>query len=166
MVGLERFPLIAMGRMQWLAGKHGESAESLTKPSPVQSLAAVGAALSRDETRALDAAYLLFRQGALQPPLADLAGDEADIFVLEDATPGLLAAQEAERLMRSSGLAVKLRGIGVTRSPSKADALSTRCETIVPDVNAGLHWIASQLRLEADRSCCGEIEVVPSCQGG
>jgi hypothetical protein len=145
-VGLDQFPLIAMGRMQWLAGKHGESVESLTKPSPVQSLAAVGAAWSGDETHALDAAYELFKHGALRSPLAEMAGEDADIFVLEDATPGLLAAEKALSLLRASGLAVRLRGIGVTRSPSKAHALSTHCEVIVPDVDAGLDWIASLLK--------------------
>jgi hypothetical protein len=132
--------------MQWLAAKHGESVESLTKPSPVQSLAAVGAAWSSDETRALDAAYELFKRGALTSPLSEMAGDEVEIFVLEDATPGLLAAEEAQNLLRGTGLDARLRGIGVTRSPSKAGALSTHCEAIVPDVNTGLDWIESQLK--------------------
>jgi hypothetical protein len=145
-VGLGQFPLIAMGRMRWLAGKNGESVESLTKPSPVQSLAAVGAAWSGDETRALDAAYELFKHGELTSPLSDMAGEEAEVFVLEDATPGMLAAEEALSLLSAYGLAARLRGIGVTRSPSKADALSTHCEAIVPDVNAGLEWIASQVK--------------------
>ena len=145
-VGLDQLPLIAMGRMRWLAGRHGESVESLTKPSPVQSLAAVGAAQSGDETRALEAAYELFRHGALRSPLAHLAGEEVEIFVLEDATPGLLAAEEALSLLRAYGLDVRLRGIGVTRSPSKADALSTHCVAFVPDVYAGFDWIASQVK--------------------
>ena len=146
-VGLDQLPLIAMGRMQWLAAKHGESVESLTKPSPVQSLAAVGAAWSGDETRALDAAYDLFMRGALTSPMADMAGGEVEIFVLEDATPGLLAAEEAQKLLRGAGLDARLRGIGVTRSPSKADALSTHFEVIVPDVDAGFDWIASQVKI-------------------
>jgi hypothetical protein len=132
--------------MLWLAEKHGESVESLTKPSPAQSLAAVGAAWSGDETRALDAAYALFKRGALTSPLADMAGDEVEIFVLEDATPGLLATKEAQNLLRGASLDARKRGIGVTRSPSKADALSAHCEVIVPDVNSGLDWIESQLK--------------------
>jgi hypothetical protein len=145
-VGLDRFPLVAMGRMQWLARKHGEAVEGLTKPSPVQSLAAVGAAWGGDEARALDAAHELFEHGALRSPLAEMAGEEAEIYVLEDATPGLQAAEGAGGLLRACGLAVRVRGIGVTRSPSKADALSTHCEVIVPDVDAGLDWIASQVK--------------------
>jgi hypothetical protein len=144
-VGLHQVPLIAMGRMQWLADRHGEPVEGLTKPSPVQSLAAVGAAWNGDEAGALDAAYELFRHGTLRSPLADMAGEEVEVFVLEDTTPGLLATEGAQSLLSECGVALGLRGIGVTRSPSKAKSLSTHCEAIVPDVNAGLLWIASQL---------------------
>jgi hypothetical protein len=44
------------------------------------------------------------------------------------------------------GISAQLRGIGVSRSQVKAGALAPYCTTIVPDVNAGLSWIESNLR--------------------
>lgn len=141
LLDLEQYPLIAMGRMQWLADRHGETAEALTKPSPVQVLAALGAAVSGEEVPALEAAYALYRHGQFRPPLADLTGQHIQVFVLEDATLGLQAAADGLRLLEKYGLSTQMRGIGVTRSPAKTAALIPYCETIVPDVNVGLAWI-------------------------
>lgn len=142
---LERYPLVAGGRMQWLADRHGERAEALTKPSPVQVLAALGATIGGEEVPALEAAYALYRHGHLRPPLAALAGQPCQVFVLEDATPGLQAAVEGQRLLAAQGCEVRVRGVGVTASPAKAEALAPYCETLVADVNAGLAWIEAQV---------------------
>jgi phosphoglycolate phosphatase-like HAD superfamily hydrolase len=142
---LERYPLVARGRMQWLADRYDERAEALTKPSPVQVLAALGAAIGGEEVPALEAAYALYRHGRLQPPLAALAEQPCQVFVLEDATPGLQAAAEGQRLLSAQGCEVRVRGVGVTASPAKAKALAPYCETLVADVNAGLAWIKDQI---------------------
>lgn len=144
-LGLERYPLIAMGRMQWLADRHGEAVEALTKPSPVQTLAALGAAVSGTEGPALEAAYALYRDGRLLPPLADLVGRSGQLFILEDAMLGLQAAAGALRLLERHGLTLRMRAVGVTPAPVKAEALVPYCEVIVPDVNAGLAWVADAL---------------------
>ena len=52
-------PLIAGGRVQWLALQHGKGAGDYIKPSPVQALAAIGAAFSNEELPALHAAAAL-----------------------------------------------------------------------------------------------------------
>jgi hypothetical protein len=146
MVGLEQYPLVSMGRMQWLANRHNETVEALTKPSPVQLLAALGAAVSGEEGPVLEAAYALHHRGELQPPLADLASRPLQVFVLEDATPGLEAAANGMRLLQAHGFSVELQGIGVTRSAAKAAALAPYCDVLVPDVNAGLAWIEDRVQ--------------------
>jgi hypothetical protein len=141
MLEMGEYPLIAMGRMQWLASRHGETTEALTKPSPIQMLAALGAAVSGEEGLALEAAYALVRNGDLLPPLLDLAHQPFQVFVLEDATLGLQAAANGQRILEEFGLRLEKFGIGVTDSPVKSAALAPYCATIVPDVNAGLAWV-------------------------
>ena len=146
LVGLEQYPLVAMGHMQWLADRHGEAVEALTKPSPVQVLAALGAALSGEERAAPEAAYALVRSNQIHEPLDTLNDQGIELYVLEDAVPGLQAATEGLRILDMQGISAQLRGIGVSRSQVKAAALAPYCTTIVPDVNAGLSWIESNLR--------------------
>jgi hypothetical protein len=146
MLELGEYPLIAMGRMQWLANRHGETTESLTKPSPVQMLAALGAAVSGEEGSALEAAYALVRNRELCPPLVDLAHQPFRVFVLEDATLGLQAAANGQHILEECGLRLEKYGIGVTDSPVKSAALAPYCDTIVPNVNAGLAWVEAQAR--------------------
>ena len=146
LVELEQYPLVAMGHMQWLADRHRETVEALTKPSPVQVLAALGAALSGEERAALEAAYALVRHSHFPEPLDTLNDLVIELYVLEDAVPGLRAATEGLRILEAQGISAQLRGIGVSRSQVKAGALAPYCTTIVPDVNAGLSWIESNLR--------------------
>src|SRR5207247_631529 len=72
---LGRCPLIASGRLAWLAVRRSRTIPEYVKPSPVHALAAIGAAVSGSECAALDAAAELIETGALTGPLADLRGD-------------------------------------------------------------------------------------------
>ena len=64
------YPLIATGRVQWLAAKVNVPFESVTKPAPIQALAAIGAAITREEANSLLAAHALMSRGELIGPLA------------------------------------------------------------------------------------------------
>ena len=66
------YPLIATGRVQWLAAKVNVPFESVTKPAPIQALAAIGAALTHEEANSLLAAHALVARGELIGPLAHL----------------------------------------------------------------------------------------------
>jgi hypothetical protein len=68
------------------------------------------------------------------------------VFVLEDATLGLQAAANGQRILEACGLRLEKYGIGVTNSPVKSAALAPYCDTIVPDVNAGLAWVDARAR--------------------
>ena len=139
LLGLDgQFPLIAQGRVGWLAQQRGRSAAEYVKPSPVQALAAVGAAISGDEPASLLAAAALAEDGRLEGPLADLRGQRVDVTVFEDAAGGIRATQAAVRLLQGAGLDVRARAIGVSPHPDKRAALTTVAEQVVDDVNAGL----------------------------
>ena len=141
LVDLRGYPLIAMGRMLWLSHYINQPVETLTKPAPVQALAAIAAAITRDEVGSLTAAYQLMAQGKLDEPFASLRGQSVAIWVFEDATPGLIAAAGAVDLLRRFDLDVHLHGIGIAIGGPKAEALKPLCEIIVPDVNVAVEYV-------------------------
>lgn len=144
LLGLEgQIPLIAQGRIGWLAQQRGRSAAEYVKPSPVQALAAIGAAISGDEPASLLAAAALAEDGRLEGPLADLRGQRVMVTVFEDAVGGIRATQAAGHLLQGAGLDVRVRAIGVSPHPEKRAALATVAERVVEDVNAGLALIWS-----------------------
>jgi len=125
LVGLEGQPLVGMGRMRWLAQRVGEGVERLVKPSPVQALAAVGAAWSGREAAALEAALALQREGTLRPPLAGMG--PVAVHVFEDAPTGLEAVERGVGMLRAAGLDVDWHPYGVVPADGpKARAMATR----------------------------------------
>jgi len=142
LVDLQGYPLIATGRMLWLSRQINCPVETLTKPAPVQALAAIAAALNKHEAAALNAAYQLMAHGELTEPFASLRGQAVDVWVFEDALPGLHASRGAVELLRQHGIDAHLHGIGIAAGGPKVDALKTMCEVIVPDVNAAVEHVS------------------------
>jgi hypothetical protein len=125
LVGMDAYPLIGLGRIRWLAERAGERSEHLIKPSPVQALAAIGAAQSGQEAAALEAALALHRSGKLRPPLADL--DAATIHVFEDSPGGIDAVRHAVETLQAAGLKVAWQPHGITPADGpKAEAMAAR----------------------------------------
>ncbi len=145
MIELDQYPLIAMGRMQWLAAQVKQSVESLTKPAPVQALAAIGAALTRQEAASLTTAYRLVTHGELTAPFSDLRDQAVHIWVVEDATLGLQAVRSAIDLLRHYEIDAHLHGIGISPGGPKAEALAPWCEVVLTDVNEAIAHIADAL---------------------
>jgi hypothetical protein len=146
LVELGDFPLIAMGRMQWLAAKVGARVEYLTKPAPVQALAAIFAALSAHEEESLRAAYRLVSEGELTGALVELKGKSIEVWVVEDAALGLHAAAGAIDLLCKHEVDAHLHGLGVSAGGPKADALAGLCEAIFPTVDEAVGYIAARIR--------------------
>jgi hypothetical protein len=137
LVGLEPLPLIGLGRLQWLASRTGESAEALVKPSPVQALAAIGAAVSGDEVAALEAALRFHREGLLLPPLSDLG--ETVVHVFEDTPGGLRAVQHAAALLQEAGLPMTVQPYGIAPAESpKAALIAELGAPVFPSINHAL----------------------------
>jgi len=111
LVEMDDVPLIGLGRMQWLAGETGQPVEHLVKPSPVQALAAIGAAWSGREVDSLRAASVLQREGELHPPLGDL--EPVVLHVFEDTVGGIAAVERAVEGLRAAGVRLSWQPYGI-----------------------------------------------------
>ena len=145
LVQMQGYPLIASGQMMWLAEQVQQPIESMTKPAPVQALAAIGAAISNDQPAALHAAYALQSTGKLIKPLAELIKQSVEVWVVEDAMLGLQAARGAIDLLQQKSIAAHLHPIGIATGGPKAAVLQSLCDIVLPDVNAAIDHIAHSL---------------------
>jgi hypothetical protein len=137
--------LIATGRVQWLAAKVNVPFESVTKPAPIQALAAIGAAITREEANSLLAAHTLMSRGELIGPLATLKDRTVNVWIVEDGILGMQATHGAIDLLRQSGLDVQAHAIGIAAGGPKAEALTPLSEIVLPDVNAAIEYIEPRL---------------------
>jgi len=143
-VGLEKWPLIGLGHMQWLAQRNGTSLGSLVKPAPVQALAAIAAAWSGQEMAALQAALSLHREGRLEPPLTTL--QQAVVHVFEDTCEGIASVQRAVELLQTVGIETSWQAYGIApASSSKAAALVGCGARIYPSVNEAITTMLRQV---------------------
>ena len=158
------YPLIATGRVQWLAAKVNVPFESVTKPAPIQALAAIGAAVTREEANSLLAAHALVSRGELIGPLAALrpvsrAATPPDgkkqpgppdrsgihVWIVEDGILGLQATHGAIERLKPHGLDIHAHAIGIAAGGPKAEALAPLSEIVLPDVNAAIAYIEPRL---------------------
>ncbi len=136
-----RIPLIGQGRISWLAWRHGRGVGEYLKPSPVQALASIGAAISGLESQALESAAAFFERGDLTGPLAALDSRPTRVIVFEDSPGGIRAGRRAVEQLQRAGLAVSFEAIGVSPQADKREALSAVTDRVVDDVNTGLALI-------------------------
>ena len=119
LVGMDRYSLIGLGSVRWLAGQTGGSVDRFVKPSPVQALAAIaaaaGAAACGRESAALQAGYSLAVEGTLLPALSHLATTTVHVF--EDTVGGIGAVERAVELLREAGCAAECRAYGIVAGP-------------------------------------------------
>ncbi len=124
LVGLADIPLIAFGKLEYLAAKRGLDAGALIKPSPVHALAATAAALTGDEWAGLQSAGDWYQTGKLAGVFTDLPR-EFELFVVEDTMGGIRSTQAAGQILRQAGLNVKTHLIGLTSgSTSKMEGFT------------------------------------------
>jgi len=124
LVGLADIPLIAFGKLEYLAAQRGLDPGELIKPSPVHALAATVAALTGNEWFGLQSAGDWFQTGELNSVFADLPR-EFELFVVEDTLGGIRSTQAAGEIFRQAGFDVTTRAIGLTSgSASKIEAFT------------------------------------------
>ncbi|HQE92869.1 MAG TPA: hypothetical protein PLH19_16125 [Anaerolineae bacterium] len=122
LVGLEGWPLIGLGQLQWLAARWGGRMAQMVKPSPVQALAAVGAAVGA-EPAALEAAWIFHGTGELREPLANLGATTVHIF--EDTVGGMGAVRSAVDSLHAAGVDIRWQPYGIAPAAgAKATALA------------------------------------------
>ncbi len=136
LLGLENLPLIALGQIQWIADQHGERVYDLTKPAPVQALAAMLASQHVTPLLALQAAYHLWKSGEGHSSFARL--HDQDVFVAEDNAGGVRACHEAARLLQRHGIEIRVHGLGIATASAKREALAAVCESVYDNVNDAL----------------------------
>ncbi len=124
LVGLEGWPLIGLGQLQWLAARCGAQTAQMVKPSPVQALAAMGAAVG-PETAALEAAWDFHTTGELHGPLASL--DATTVHIFEDTVSGMRGVRSAVELLQQAGLDIHWQPYGITPATgAKAEAMAAQ----------------------------------------
>jgi len=124
LVGLADIPLIAFGKLEYLAAKRGLDAGVLIKPSPVHALAATAAAFTGDEWSGLQSAGDWFQTGKLNGVFANLPR-EFELYVVEDTLGGIRSTQAAGDVLRQAGFDVNTHTLGLTSgSASKVKAFT------------------------------------------
>lgn len=113
LAGLNDIPMIAFGRIEYLASQHGHDAATLEKPSPFHALAAVLAAWTGEELMALQAANHWYETNSLNGKFVKLP-KSFDLFVVEDTMGGVRSVRTAAEILKASGFQVNLHPIGLT----------------------------------------------------
>ncbi|MGE5378720.1 MAG: hypothetical protein ACM3XO_27000, partial [Bacteroidota bacterium] len=113
LAGLQNIPMIAFGRLEYLASQHGLDAATLEKPSPFHALAAVLAAWTGEELMALQAANHWYETNSLNGKFVKLPRT-FDLIVVEDTLGGIRSVRAAGEILKSSGFDVTVYPIGLT----------------------------------------------------
>ncbi|HKJ38383.1 MAG TPA: hypothetical protein VJ972_06380 [Anaerolineales bacterium] len=122
LVGLADIPLMAFGKLEYLAAQRGMDAGTLVKPAPVHALAAIAAALTGDEWAGLQSAGSWLQMKRITGVLADLPRS-FELVVVEDTLGGIRSTQAAGEILRDAGFDVTVHAFGLTSgSKAKADA--------------------------------------------
>ncbi|HVP20704.1 MAG TPA: hypothetical protein VMS73_02465 [Anaerolineaceae bacterium] len=137
LTGLEDISLIGYGTIQYLAGRTGVSPDSLLKPSPVQALAAIASAFSRDERNALSWSAAIVGLEPLDERLVDLPSS-FKIHIFEDSPIGILSSQSAAALLNRKNFNVAVNAWGISTNQDKIRALEAVGARVFPDIHQAL----------------------------
>ena len=134
-VNLTQLPLIGAGKMGWLALQLGARIDQLTKPSPVQALSAIAAAVTRQTGPALRAAAdFHFKQKAdyyrSLPPLS--------VHVFEDSGGNAASVGHTVDLLKAAGVSCSFKAWGIGDNPVKQQALLKAGAQLEEDVNQAI----------------------------
>jgi hypothetical protein len=138
LVGLAELPLIGYGRILYLADQLGLEPESLLKPSPVQAIAAILAAIKGEEGLALLAAYNVYAKYTPIPAVFIQPGDQLQVFVFEDSAGGIEAVYQAAEILRQAGVATSVSGYGIATHPEKIAALESVKALLYPSTEQAI----------------------------
>jgi hypothetical protein len=106
-------PLMAFGKLEFIAAQHGLAPATLVKPSPFQALAGTLAAWTGEELPALKAAYEWQSTGELNGNFSGLP-KAFELIVVEDTMGGIRSVRSAGEIFQSAGFDVTVRVLGLT----------------------------------------------------
>lgn len=122
LAGLADIPLMAFGKLEYIAAQHGLNPATLMKPSPFHALAGVLAAWTGDELSALNAAYEWHTSSKLNGRFSKLP-KSFELYVIEDTMGGVRATRAAGEILREAGFGVSVHTLGLTSGiAQKAEA--------------------------------------------
>lgn len=134
-LGLSELPLVAAGKMGWLATEMGIRVDQLTKPSPVQALAGVSAAVTRQVEPSLWAAARLFFN---QENNGYQSYPALSIHVFEDAGGNIKAVRKAAEVLGEIGVQNSVTAWGISENPEKQQALLQADANLLQNVNQAI----------------------------
>jgi hypothetical protein len=122
LVGLNGIPLMAFGKLEYIAAKHGLDPAKLIKPSPFQALAAILVAWTEDELFALESTCK-WRNSRVINGCFNKLPRSFELIVVEDTMGGVRSALTTSEILNSAGFDVSVRAFGLTSgSAAKAAA--------------------------------------------
>jgi hypothetical protein len=113
LVEMRDIPLMAFGKLEYIAAQHGLDPAALIKPSPFQALAGILAAWTGDELSAVQAAYEWYAAGRLNGRFGVLP-PSFELMVVEDTLGGIRSVWAAGEILQAAGYDVKVRVFGLT----------------------------------------------------
>ncbi len=142
LVGLADIPLMAFGKLEYLAAQYQLDPAALMKPSPFQALAATLAAWTGEEWPALQAANQWRETGKLNGMFKQLP-NKFELIVVEDTMGGIRSTRKAGEILKDAGFDVDVQTYGLTSgSASKAEAFEQFDVPYFEDWSALMNGIA------------------------
>jgi hypothetical protein len=146
--GLGEIPLIGFGRIRYFADKWKIAPETLIKPSPFQGIAAIIAALGRNELQSLQTSHTIMIDGQSNHLHALMSGMGCvdlppflNIHIFEDTRWGIQSVQQAGSILETLGVPNKVFAWGITSSAPKAKSLQDMGAIIYGDVSAAIQAV-------------------------
>lgn len=113
LTGLQDIPVMAFGKLEYIAARHRLDPASLIKPAPFHALAGILSAWTGTELPALQAVYDWIVNGRLNSLFKELP-HSFEIMVVEDTMGGIRSARAAGDMLKDAGFDVNVRVMGIT----------------------------------------------------
>lgn len=140
LIHFEDIPLMGYGRLMAYGERYHVPADSILKPAPLQSLAAVVAAVTGQEWAALEWARAFLHSVEQGEPLTLPSGfpQKFRLHVFEDASVGIRGGQVAAEFFERAGAEVTYHPWGIATIADKEAALIAAGAPVFADVNRAL----------------------------
>ncbi|HEY9719433.1 MAG TPA: hypothetical protein V6C69_18285 [Trichormus sp.] len=145
--GLNKFPLIGMGTMEFLAERTNDLAQNLVKPKTTQAFAALLSALNGSvNMNLLEQALAMGVRDALpeSTALAQWKDTPLNIYVFEDTVSGIIPMDIVAKRLREHGYSINLTSLGIAKQKDKREALLKFCPAVYDDVNDAFDFVMSK----------------------
>jgi len=129
LVEMKDVPLVAFGKLEYIAAQHDLDPGTLVKPSPFQALAGILTAWTGDELSALNAAYQWHITGELNGRFTELP-KSFELIVLEDTMSGVHSTRAAGEIFQKAGFDVIVKAYGLTSGISAKKAAFDQADVL------------------------------------